>query len=175
VAEYPALNKGDLSRFSGRPTAAYGNAGALRTAITQATLLFKIATCRSDFPDNEQDAELATMAIAAYADHIYLRLPFAKAEASPFSSESLGSYSYSKSASAAAKGDKTGIMWFDLAVDRLSQCDISDGVPTHGGVEIFEHDAPMVRSGESGLRMLSPQDLSYHEAHVHDPLPNGVY
>ena len=175
MAEYPDLTKADLSRFSGRPIESYGNQRALSTAIVQATLLFKIATCRSYFPEDANDAELATMAISAYADHIYLRLPFAKAEASPFSSESLGSYSYSKSASAAAKGDKTGIMWFDLAVDRLSQCDVESGIPSFGGIEVFEHDAPMVRAGEAGLRMLSPQDLTYHEAYVHDPLPNGAY
>lgn len=171
MAEYPELTKADIARFSGRPRDSYASREGLVTALAQATLLFKIATCRSEFPDDPREAELATAAISAYADFIYLRLPFAKALASPFSSESLGSYSYSKSAASAARGDKTDIMWFDLAVSRLGQCDLAYNIPTHGGIEMFEYDIPLLSNEEGMYRALSPQDIQWHNAYVHDPAP----
>ena len=46
---------------------------------------------------------------------------------SPFSSERIGSYSYSKMAQAVSKGVKTGVPFFDIAVDYLSQFSTESG------------------------------------------------
>lgn len=171
MAEYPTLTKEDLSEFSTRPAESYNDA-QVKTALAQATLLFKIGTCLTNLPDDETSLELAKTAILAYADYIILSTPYAAAVASPFSSESLGSYSYSKSAAAVAKGDKTGVMWFDLAVSHLGACDSADGVPSFGGIQVFDSDVPLYQVGDSGIfRMLSPKDREYHQSFMNDPSP----
>lgn len=159
MAAYPELTAQDLSSFTGRPAASYP-ATSVTTALAQARLLFKMSTCLANLPDDEDELSLARYAILSYADFIVLTLPFAKAIASPFSSESLGSYSYSKAAAAAAKGEKTGLMWFDLAVDRLGVCGDTDGIAEFGGIEMFENDGEFV-AGSSGanVRFLSPADI----------------
>lgn len=167
MAEIPALTPQDLADFSGRSVDSYTNYS--EQAIIQATLLFKIGTCLVALGDDETEAQLAKMAIAAFADHVYLARAYAKAAASPFSSESLGSYSYSKSASQVAKGEKTGVFWFDLAVEKLGRCHDNDDVPEFGGIEVFEHDGTFVVSMEGNVRLLSPQDRQDHEQFLHDP------
>jgi hypothetical protein len=168
VAEYPMLTKADLVTYSARPAESYRDA-QVATALAQATLLFKIGTCLAALPDEPDKAELAKMAILAYADHIVLSLPHAKALASPFNSESLGSYSYSKSAGAVAKGEKTGVFWFDLAIERLSVCMDVDDALDYGGIEIMEHDGLFVKgSGEGNVRYLTPGDVAASRAYGFD-------
>lgn len=166
MAAYPNLTAEDLASFSGRGVSEYSDYAA--TAIAQATLLFKIATCRSEFPNDAISAELAKMAILAMADAIFLVQPFQEVKANPFSSESIGSYSYSKVAGAVSGGLPSGITWFDLAVSQLGVCDL--GIPTGGGIEVFENDvqyAPGLRAGN--LRMLSPIDLDAYRSYTFDP------
>lgn len=178
MAEYPIYTAKDLSDFSGRPEASYQPSGWIPQAVAQATLLFKIATCLNQFPDDPTEAELAGYAIKAMADYAVLNQPYAQAAASPFQSETLGSYSYSKMASSASKGEKTGVMWFDIAVDQIGQCDKNDDVPSGGGIEVFEFDglfgAALVPGNSA--RLLSPDDEAYHLAFMvsgpHDP--NGL-
>lgn len=159
MAAYPELTAQDLSTFTGRPAASYP-AVLVATAMAQARLLFKMGTCLANLPDDLDQQMLARYAILSYADFIVLTMPHAKAIASPFSSESLGSYSYSKAASAASRGEKTGLMWFDLAVDRLGVCGDTDGVAEFGGIEMFENDGEFV-AGAAGanVRFLSPADI----------------
>lgn len=169
MAEYPVLTKKDLSAFSSRAEQSYVESKTT-TALAQAMLLFKISTCLRALPDDAESQELAKFAILSYADYIYLALDYAKAAASPFTSETLGSYSYSKAAASAQRGDKTGIFWFDLAVERLGQCGVDDGVPEFGGIEVFEHDATFAAGAFEGtVRMLTPGDLALHENYLHDP------
>lgn len=166
---YPSYTKDDLSDFSGRPSLSYTAYSA--QAITQAVLLFKIGTCLADFPQG-QDGELAKMAILSMADSIFLAQKYQEAAASPFNSESIGSYSYSKTAKAVSSGQPTGIMWFDLAVDKLGVCEDLDNIPFSGGIEVFEHDAQYVHGGISAnARMLSPQDLNVSRSFGYDPAP----
>lgn len=164
MAEYPTFTADDLADFSGRPAASYPKY-ATTSALPQAVLLFKIATCRPTFPDDETEAQLARMAILAMADRATLSQKFQQIEASPFQSESLGSYSYSKMAGFAAKGMTTGVTWFDLAVTTLSLCDTSDDIPSGGGIIAFEYDVPQV-SLPGGMRLLSASEYTEHAQYL---------
>ena len=167
MAAYPELTVADLAGFSGRSVASYP-AMFSTSALVQSTLLFKIATCLANLPESKNEQDLAKMAILAFAEHLILAQPFAKVAASPFNSESLGSYSYSKgsaafakAALAATKGEKSGVMWFDVAVERLGTCWDINGLDDFGGIEIFEHDGEFVPgSDEANFRFLSPQDVN---------------
>lgn len=167
--EYPTYTTEDLSGFSGRPVASY--TAYANTALSQALLLFKIGTCLAQFPDGGTQAELAKMGILAMADDISLKQEYQQAMASPFSSESIGSYSYSKRAQQVQDGDATGIMWFDLAIKELSMCDAGgDGIPTGGGVGMFEYDGTFVDSdGPETVRFLGPADLDASRGYGFDP------
>src|ERR1700759_1359671 len=112
-----------LADFSGRPEATYAT-GFATQALFQSTLLLATLTERPDSSGLSDDqVKLATTGILAYADPIYLVHPYDAVVASPFSSENIGSYSYSKPppsggsrvlASAELKSEDTGVMWFDL-------------------------------------------------------------
>lgn len=169
MAEYPSISPKDMAEFTGRPEASFPNT-RLTGAVSQATLLFKIGTCLASLPDDPIKQELAKNAIIAFTDYILLSQPFAKALASPFSSESLGSYSYSKSAKQVASGDKTGIMWFDLAIEQMSVCDqMSGGDFGTGGIEVFEHDGEFVAGAiGSNVRLVTAAERAEWSS-IHDP------
>lgn len=176
MAEYPVFTKQDLADFSGRHVNSYKQYAEL-SALPQATLLFKIATCRPTYPSDPEEALLARMAILAMADRASLAQKYQEAEASPFQSESLGSYSYSKMSAAASRGEKTGVMWFDLAVDRLGQCEQNDGIAGGGGIEIFEYDGRFGKPQAEGdqARLLGPADFNAHQGFLSEPHdPNGL-
>lgn len=168
---YTEYTKDELAEFSGRPVESY-TPYADDSAIPQALLLFKIGTCLAS-PDDLTDTEkqLVDMAILSMADSIYLSQPFAAAMASPFNSESIGSYSYSKTAKAVASGAPTGIMWFDLAVTQLSVCDqLAGGDMAFGGIEVFEHLGTFAKGSiGSNIRYLSPAEISLSETWGYDP------
>lgn len=171
MAAYPAYTVTDLAGFSGRDVSTYENTGYATTAIAQAQLLFKLGTCQPNvWPDDPTMAELARMAVLSMADSIYIVQPFQKVLANPFSSESIGSYSYSKVAGAVMGGLPTGITWFDLAVSKLSVCDLNDGIPIGGGIESFEWDGDFTAGAiPNNVRLLGPSDLNKHAAWAHDP------
>lgn len=164
---YPTWTKEDLKAFSGRPVASYTDYAD--TAISQALLLFKIGTCLAALPEDETKQELAVMGVMAMADSIYLAQEFQKQAASPFSSESIGSYSYSKAARAVAGGAATGIMWFDLAVSQLGQCVQSDGIPTGGGIQVFETDGVFAQGKNGNSALLGPADINLSVQYGYDP------
>lgn len=173
---YPTYTKDDLEDYSGRPSQSYSKYS--ETALKQALLLFKIGTCLAQFPDDPIKAELAKNAILAMADSIFLSQRYQQAMASPFNSETIGSYSYSKTASAVSAGKPTGIMWFDLAIGELSVCGLQDdGVPTGGGIGMFEYDGVVTpSSGPDTVRFLGPQELETSRAYGYDPSHGrGVY
>lgn len=138
MASYPTYTVTDVSRFTGRPESEFTD--YINEALEQATLLFKIGTCLAQFPDDAIDASLAKNAILAMADGISLVQPYQATLSNPFSSETIGSYSYSKLQGAVSAGLPTGISWFDLAISRLSVCDDLDGVPMSGGINVHEED-----------------------------------
>jgi hypothetical protein len=172
MATYPAYALNDLAEFSGRDSSEYTRAGYVSTAIAQATLLFKLGTCLGDnWPDDPTKAMLAKNAILAMADAIYLVQPFQAVLSNPFSSETIGSYSYSKVAGAVMGGLPTGIGWFDLALSQLSVCDLNDNIPMGGGIEMFEHDGTFGAGSGLNIRFLSPQDINSARTWGFDPAP----
>ncbi len=130
----PSVN--DLSNFTGRPVGSYpAFAGS---ALAQATLLFQTLTKLSAYPDDADQKQLAVNAIVEMADRIVLEQPYATVKSSPFQSESIGSYSYSKATATsktAQQGSRTGLFWWDLAIDELT---VPGGtVLAHGSVAVI--------------------------------------
>lgn len=173
---YTVYTKASLATFSGRPVESYTDYAD--QALLQSLLLFKIGTCLAS-PDDLDDTQkqLVDMAILSMADAIFLNQEHQAAVASPFNSESIGSYSYSKTARAVSVGKPTGIMWFDLGVSELGICDLEDNIPTFGGIEMFEHDGVFVRGSHGGanVRFLSPKDIIFSRGYGYDPAPGVTY
>jgi len=176
MAAFPEFDVDDLAAFSGRITSEYTNTAYVPSAIAQATLLFKLGTCLGDsWPDDPTLAQLAQMAILSMAEAIYAVQPFQTVLANPFSSETIGSYSYSKVSGAVMGGLPTGITWFDLALSKLSVCDLTSGI-MGGGIEVFEFDGAFGPGYLDGnVRFLSPVDLDRHERWMHDPSEGYPY
>ncbi len=183
---YPALGVNELSTFSGRPVASYPPSYPDQ-AIRQSVLIFKIATGLTDdlFPQpGTWQYDLAVMAILSEADDIILEQPFQAVRASPFNSESIGSYSYSKvggkslarAVSTIASDGKTGNIWFDLAVEQLGIVINAVDMPAYGGIEIFEHNEMMVRGNNPhNMRLLGPSDIRLMRYYGLDPAGNFNY
>jgi hypothetical protein len=134
----------ELATFTGRESNTYGNYAV--EALAQATLLFYLATDLSDYPDDTDKAKLAKYGILDMADKIYLSQPYKEAMASPYQSESIGSYSYSRMTNSVKKGDATGVMWFDMAVSKLRTG--SSGIGASGSIQGMEWDG--VEVGPTG-------------------------
>lgn len=175
MAEFPTYTVTDLSGFSGRDVSEYMNTAFVPTAIAQASLLFKLGTCLSEWPDDSLSAELAKQAVLAMADAIYLSQPFQKTLSNPFSSETIGSYSYSKVAGAVAGGLPTGISWFDMAIAHLSVCDAASGIPSGGGIQAFENDGLFTAGRGNNVQLLGPEDLDRLRGWGFDPSPGYHY
>lgn len=158
---YKAYTRVEIAGFTGRPLPSFPETYVNMSAIPQALLLFKIGTCIVDPAVLTVDDQLLVdFAILAMADAIHLSAPYQAAMASPFNSETIGSYSYSKTAKAVQDGVETGIMWFDMAVSRLSQCDKVNGSFARGGVEVYENDGVFQQGRISGnWDFLSPADI----------------
>ena len=172
---YKEYTRKMIADFTGRPLVSFPEAFVTDSAIPQALLLFKIGTCLAA-PDDltEDQQQMVDFAILAMADAIHLAQPYQTALASPFNSESIGSYSYSKTAKAIRQGNETGVDWFDIAIDQLSVCDELGGSFMQGGIEIFENDglfAGGVRLGgqRGNVDYLSPADLNRSNSFGYDP------
>ncbi len=129
----PAPTITDLEAFTGRPAATFG--GFAPQALEQATLMFTIVTGLTELPTEPDKVKLANYAIMELADRILLEQPFQAIKAGPFQSESIGSYSYSRVTATSSKvqaGLKTGLWWWDLALDELTVAGTS--VIGHGSV-----------------------------------------
>ncbi len=127
-----APNVGDLADFAGTVAADYSTFAT--TALEQATLLFEDATGLEEYPDSDRNRQIAYNGICEMAQKIYDAQAYAAVVNGPFQSETIGSYSYSKAAKAVSAGTATGVLWFDLAVFRLSVRTLVEG-SSH---ELFE-------------------------------------
>ena len=138
MAEYPTYTGADVAEATGNDEAEYTS--WIGEAIKQATLLFKRGTCLAAFPDDPDDALTARYGILYMADAIFAAQPWQKVLRNPFSSETIGSYSYSKVQGVIANGLPTGVDWFDIAIGSLSVCDQNLGLPASGGYNVFEEN-----------------------------------
>lgn len=139
-----------LAQFTGRDEATFGPFAA--QALAQATLMFGVVTKLTALPADADMAQLATNAILEMADRIFLEQPYAATSATPFQSETIGSYSYSKGSdflTRAGSGQKVGLLWWDLALDELTPASaaLTDG----GSINVFDR-APLVLTGEDEQR-----------------------
>ncbi len=172
---YKTYTRDDLAGFTGRPAASFPLPYVEASAIPQALLLFKLGTCLASPDDLTDDQkQLVDFAILSMADSIHLVAPYQTAIASPFNSESIGSYSYSKVARAIQSGIETGIGWFDMALDQLSVCDDLTSGFASGGIEVFENDG-LFRAGlqAGNVDFLSPADMDRSRSFGYDPSPTG--
>ena len=168
---YPQYTKQDVATFTGRAVASFPSF-VETSALPQAILLFKIGTCLASLDALTADElELSKNGILSMADAIHLAQPYSVAVASPFNSESIGSYSYSKVAKAVSRQEETGVMWFDLAISRLSVCDEQETGMFGGGIEVFEHDALFTGGTGGNVRLLSPKDIDQSRFFGFDPAP----
>lgn len=170
---YPVPQISDLATFSGRPEASY--TAFANNALLQATLVFTTLTqVTSQVLLTPDDQVLALNGICAYADYVYLRQPYQQALAGPFTSETIGSYSYSKAYGEVARnaqatevtGEALGIYMFDLAVRMLSVRTRAGGVYT-GGITVFEDGSVrfdgaelLVRCEDSRMVIRGPGDYN---------------
>lgn len=127
-------------------------------ALIQAALLLTIVTGLTSYPDDADLAQLAKNAIMEMAFDIYSKqlANYAATQASPFQSESIGSYSYSKGTPAfkAKENQKTGLFWWDLAIERLVS-ENSSRVGT-GSLQVFD---PAIQVDANGVTwILGPGD-----------------
>lgn len=130
------------------------------TALTQGTLLFELATCLTAMPTaGTAEYDLAANAILDMSNALYLAKPYQAAVHSPFSSETIGSYSYSKMAAAISQGFPTSVPWFDSAVQLLGIC-TNRPVVEGSAITVFETDG--IETDSTGRRYLDSPDL--HDA-----------
>jgi hypothetical protein len=144
----PVPTTADLEIFTGRPAATFG--GFADQALAQATLMLTLVTKLTELPDDPDLAQLANNAIMELADRILLEQPFQAINAGPFQTETIGSYSYSRVTATTTKvqqGIKTGLLWWDLAVDRLSV--LGSSYLGFGGID--EIPEGLVRNTDTGL------------------------
>jgi hypothetical protein len=106
--------------------------------LQQATDLFFIATELEEDPTDETSLRIMNMGITELAYALFVQSEDKAAMYSPFSSERIGSYSYSKVANALMKAEMTGIPMFDLAVQYFrGGADGGDGVITMRAEDVF--------------------------------------
>lgn len=158
MAAFPVYDVELMAEVTGRPESSFSSEWA-EMAFKMGTLLFKYATCLKEFPDDEDDKDLATYAIVSMADLLYLQKDYAKVLASPFTSESIGSYSYSKAAKQIQSHTATGVMWFDLAVQRLGVCDLGSS-PSTGSIHVFDKSTDL--TSVDGVATFRGPDLYDH-------------
>jgi len=155
---FPEFDVAGLAKFTGRPANSFTDYAT--EALEQALLFFKKATCLKSLPEDADDALVATKAVYQLADYFVLSQPYAEKLAAPFSSESIGSYSYSKMVSKITRREKTDLLWFDLAVEELGQCGLGNLVgQTMGGIGAFERDGVVVPQGDGTGYLLGPADM----------------
>lgn len=98
--------------------AGYVNATWGADVLQIATDLFQIATDIDDTPDDPLQLRMYTLGVLAMAHALYVRFGDRDAIYSPFSSERLGSYSYSiREARSQGNPITTGVGFFDFVVN----------------------------------------------------------
>lgn len=97
-------------------------------ALQHATDLAEVGTGWSETPTNELHARLLNVGILSMAHMLYVTGgEDREALYSPYSSERLGSYSYTKAQSAVTSGKPTGVPEFDYIVDLARSLDTDEG------------------------------------------------
>ena len=164
----PVPTVAELATFSGRLEATYGAFAS--QSLLQATLLFTLLTELTDTPSDANEAQLVANAIMEMADHLYLVQPYTEAKSKPFQSETIGSYSYAlgSAASKALQGEKTGLLWFDLAIKLLGQ----KFTVSSSSIIVFERNGNLWTDSEGNTVLVGPAEVANYGLE-YDPLGYG--
>jgi hypothetical protein len=143
MAPYPEFDADDLGDFVGKPAEMFP--AYVDEAIAQAVFLVRLRTKIRQWPEDDEDlSQLMKFAILDLANTMYLEREYDKIKANPVQSETMGSYSWSKSNAAQNSRYKqwpTGIEWLDVLLEYLADLDEeAEGISTHGGTHVFEYD-----------------------------------
>jgi len=149
----------DLATFTGRASNTFGDFAS--EALTQATLLFYLATEIDEYPTDPNLFNLAKYGILDMADSLYLSQPYKESTSSPFQSETIGSYSYTRLTKSVKKGNDTGVTWFDLAVSKLRAG--GSAIGSSGSIEGMEWDGLEEGSGRGGRSKIVGASGSYND------------
>ena len=98
------------------------------SALQQATDLFWLATGLVVYPTDAQEERIAKYAIMEMAQYLLIQDDNTTEILSPYNSERIGSYSYSKAAQARNSiqtGTPLGLFWWDRAISLFSTDDTS--------------------------------------------------
>lgn len=148
----PSLNA--LADFTGTDEDTFGEFA--ETALAQATILLELATGLTEYPEaGTVEWDLANNGILEMANALYLGQPFQNVRATPFQSETIGSYSYSKASGQVAAGLPTGLVWFDMAAQRLGGDGYSVIDPV--SVSVFENDNILI-DAEGNQKLVLPEE-----------------
>lgn len=155
---FPVLTIADLAKNSNREETYFTEYA--NVTLSQATLLFRLATCLTELPQDSNLQELAKNGILELAFKFYETEQHSDSKFSPFTSETIGSYTYNISLAKLNSGETLGSPWFDLAVSELGVCDVMGGTHGTGGIEVFEHDGSFTPGKFKGnSRLLGPNDI----------------
>lgn len=147
------LTEIDMAQFTGKDPSEYGR--YLYEALEQAGDLLELATGLTSVPSEGLVARIARRGILAMAEAIYEGNAFRDYRHSPFRSETIGSYTYSLAEGNVLAGIPTGISWFDVAVDRLTE----SSVPTisSSSISAFDRKGDIETSGGRPI-LVGPAD-----------------
>jgi hypothetical protein len=150
----------NLADFSGRPAATYG--GYADTALTQATLMFSVATGLEVWPEDPDLSQVALYAVLEMADKLILEQPYQTLKASPFQTETIASYSYGRSNTISKTTGQTdlgaGLFWWATAMDLFEQKDVA--LTAFGSIASREDG---LVQGPGGLRIENPVERGHLE------------
>lgn len=142
MVAYPTFDVDDMAEFTGRPEVTFPE--HVDEALLQAVFFIKARTKVYEWPADPELQQAFKYAILDLANQMYLERQYDRIKANPLSSETIGSYSYSKSNAATAAlytARPTGLLWLDLLLEMLLEKeDAAAGLATHGSVHVFETD-----------------------------------
>lgn len=166
----PVITVDDLATFSGKQAIALG--AYAPQAIDQAALLVQTVTGVFDLPPEDlQGSTLYKYSVMEIAYTLNVNQEYLDVVSNPFSGESIGSYSYSKStirtvaSSKLSNGDDSGLTWLPLYEDYLDDHYLT-GVKNidSGQIQGMEYDGVGINA-KGELRILGPnRDPRYFDA-----------
>lgn len=170
MASFPVYTVDDLAFFANEIPEYFTEFG--EEALDQAEFLVQERTETYQYPTTVRLQKAFKLAILDVAFQLYLESYFLKYKNMPFQSEVIGSYSYSKGQtanSALMSSYPTGFRWLDILLWLLGR-DASKGLPSSGGVHVFDREGVVSVNGEDWE--LGPRDLPEY---ILDRMNRGKY
>ena len=151
----------ELADFTGEVESSYTTFSG--QALIQATAMFELVTGVTEWPVDVLELLAAKNGVLELADYIYESKKYRKLKSKPFASETIMNYSYT--IKRVQEGEKTGLTWWDLAIEKFTKEDKS--TIGFGGVIIFENENVYIRQdGEITYPGPSGLDSTYQSGYV---------